>query len=124
LVGILKNYGIETLPAHPDFEVLSKLVESTKVIPCSYHIGLICSSDAFYKEREESLLWAEKGVLAFEMECAGIFGVGYLRGVKTAAVLTVVDRISDTQEYNPEDYKIKQAIERSIEVALSTIIKF
>ena len=54
----------------------------------------IVSSDTFYDpDPERHRRWAERGVLAVEMEAAVLFTIGALRGVETACILTVSDLV-------------------------------
>ncbi len=50
----------------------------------------IVSSDAFYAENREMVEgWARYGPVSVEMECATLFSIGWLRRVKTGALLLV-----------------------------------
>ena len=67
-----------------------------------FHVGVVQSKDSFYGEVEprasavpEKLLSAwdgylKCGCLTSEMECAGVFSVGIVRGVRCGAVLTAI----------------------------------
>ena len=139
LIGLLKVYGIKYTPQFPDsdiFNILIKSVEnfvnrdttqprwvpvfSTKKEGQSLWTGTICTSDAFYKEVEQARKWESKGVLAFEMECAGIFALAKLRRIKAGTILTATGNILYGRQVM-ETPAIKKAIDRMILIALEAI---
>ncbi len=91
------------------------------------HCGLVLTRDAFYGGVEaprapDYLVMSAANVLAVEMECAALFTVGSLRGVQTAAILTVDGNVLDGAEsidsYQPHRDLVKQAVEAAIVIAL------
>jgi uridine phosphorylase len=60
-----------------------------------HQIGTIWSTDAPYREsREEAIQYRGEGVLAVDMESAGLYAMGQVRGVETASVLVLGDHLS------------------------------
>ena len=58
------------------------------------HVGNIFSADLFYTPQPEMFAVMEKyGILAVEMEAAGLYGVAAEYGKKALTVLTVSDHI-------------------------------
>jgi len=54
----------------------------------------VYSSDAFYAENPDFVSkWASRNILSVEMECATLFIISRLRGVKAACVLVVSDNL-------------------------------
>ncbi|MCD6312648.1 MAG: purine-nucleoside phosphorylase [Thaumarchaeota archaeon] len=93
--GVLATYapGVH-LPLAPNYEVLEALVQEARRQKLSFRIGAVVSNDAFYAESHEfARMWAERGVIAIEMECAALFGVSRLRGFKSAAVLILSNNV-------------------------------
>ncbi|WP_082781168.1 nucleoside phosphorylase [Streptococcus sp. DD13] len=90
--GASKAYVRSIFPAIPDTDVLSALITAAKQLTVPYHVGIGRSSDSFYTDNEEEIrrYWAQKGVLASDMEAAALFTIGSLRGIKTGAVLNTV----------------------------------
>ena len=87
-------------PAVPAFEVLRALVEEFDRAGAKYFLGPVISSDAFYAEDPEfAKKWSSRGVIAVEMECAGLFTLGLMRGVKTGAALMVSDSLVEHLGY-------------------------
>ncbi|MBP3088089.1 purine-nucleoside phosphorylase [Corynebacterium sp. sy017] len=58
------------------------------------HVGNILSSDIFYNDTEDAhLRWARMGVLAVEMESAGLYATAAQAGVEALGIFTVSDNI-------------------------------
>src|SRR5436305_5944789 len=65
-------------------------IHAAKGLGITPRVGPIASSDTFYDpDPSRHLRWAERGVLAVEMEAAVLFTIGALRGVRPACILTV-----------------------------------
>jgi purine-nucleoside phosphorylase len=120
LAGILNEYGISPLPPVPDFEILNALVNSAKNSSLNWHLGIIATSDAFYKEISEAKEWENKNILAFEMECAAIFGISYLKKIKAGAILAATGNILYGEQVMETDITQK-AIKEEIKIALEAI---
>ena len=62
------------------------------------------STDAPYREsREEAESYQNEGVLAVDMESAGLFAVGQTRGVETASVFVIGDSLAQPRWSAPPD---------------------
>ena len=82
----------------PDAGLTELLVDSAKSEGIRYYAGPVFSTDAFYTEYSDFVSRsAGRGYAAVEMECATLFGLGMLRGVKTACILVVSDKLSEAQ---------------------------
>jgi 5'-methylthioadenosine phosphorylase len=98
LGGTMQQYVSEHISPVPDFELTRLLVDTAKQQGTKYYIGPVFSSDAFYAEDPNFVSrWAERGYVAVEMECATLFGLGMLRGVRTASALIVSDNLAEMQ---------------------------
>lgn len=121
LIGLLKIYGIKYTPQFPDSDIFNILIKSaSSLVNVKYWIGSVATSDAFYKEIEQAKEWKSKGVLGFEMECAGIFALANLKKIKAACILTATGNILYGKQVM-ETKKIKEAIEKMILIALGTV---
>ncbi|MBI4777881.1 nucleoside phosphorylase [Candidatus Desantisbacteria bacterium] len=120
LCGILKVYDLELLPPVPDYTVLRAIVDSAVALKKEYNVGIIATSDAFYREIPQAREWENKNVLAFEMECAGLFSLGIVRGIRVGAVLTATGNILYGKQVM-ETEEIALAIEDEIQIALNTV---
>ncbi len=107
----------------PHFEVLKTLVEEVQKSGVNYVIGPIVSSDAFYAEDPEfTKKWISRGITAVEMECAGLFMLGAMRGVKTGALLMVSDSLVEELGFASAE-ELKEYVERAGRIVLESIIR-
>jgi purine-nucleoside phosphorylase len=81
------------------------------------HVGNVLSSDIFYNEDPEALgRWAKMGILAVEMESAGLFANAAAAGVDALGIFTVSDNILADTHTTPEERET--AFTTMIEIAL------
>jgi len=94
------------------------------------HSGLVLTRDAFYGGVQAPRLpdyetMSEANVLAVEMECAALFTIGSLRGVRTGAILAVDGNVLEVKEsiatFRPHRDTVKKAVEASIRIALQAL---
>lgn len=97
LGGIYSQYlgGNVAYPAVPHHDVFLSLVKNLTESRLRFTIGPIYSSDAFYAEADLPNSLGSKGIIGVEMECAILFLLGMLRGVKTGAVLVVTNNLTE-----------------------------
>ncbi len=87
-----------------DFGLLRAAADAAADRDLAVRVGNVHSADLFYEPREglfETI--AGMGVLAVEMEAAGIYGVAAQHGVRALAVLTVSDHIVRGEACTPEE---------------------
>jgi len=124
--GTSKRYESETLPAVPDYEVLSGLVDAAEANDEDVHVGPIATDDAFYAETEAYVeAWEDAGLLAVEMEAAAVFALARRKGMRAGAICTVDGNLVEgTQKGETDDEelpaKAKNNVERAIRIALDT----
>ncbi|WP_247009943.1 nucleoside phosphorylase [Halorientalis litorea] len=122
--GTTKRYESETVPAVPDYAVLSELVDAAERNDEDVHVGPIVTDDAFYAETEEYVAdWEAAGLLAVEMEAAAIFSLARRRGMRAGAICTVDGNLVEgTQKGETDDgelpSKAKNNVERAIRLSL------
>jgi purine-nucleoside phosphorylase len=110
-----------------DFERPRALVDCAREAGVSPHVGPIATVDVFYNPDPDYVVkWRSRGILAFEMEAAGLY---YLAArawaggddVRAACILTVSDTLTEEERpdetYLPLD-ELERATDRMIEVAL------
>jgi 5'-methylthioadenosine phosphorylase len=98
--GTLQQYlkGDHISPV-PDFELTTELISVAKNDGLKYYLGPVFSSDLFYDDEPNFVRkWSGRGYLAVEMESATLFGLGMLKGIKTACALIVSNNISNNQQ--------------------------
>ncbi|MCM1181756.1 MAG: nucleoside phosphorylase [Roseburia sp.] len=90
--GTSKAYVDAAYPAVADFSLLGACREAAEAAQIPYHIGLARSHDSFYIDEKDEIYsyWQKKGILASDMETAGLYVAGRLRGVRCASILNVV----------------------------------
>lgn len=104
-----KRFGGFDFAALADYRLLERTVRRADESGQPVHVGNVFSADLFY---EPDLAWAARmtgmGVLAVEMEAAGLYGVAAELGRQALAVLTVSDHLISgeklTAEQRQEDF--------------------
>lgn len=106
-----------------DFEVLDtayhiaeSIMEKGKI-----HVGNILSSDRFYNQEMDKMKLADYGVLAVEMEAAGLYAVAAKHNRKALAMCTISDHILTGEETTAEERQ--NSFTQMMEIALDTAIK-
>jgi 5'-methylthioadenosine phosphorylase len=97
--GTLQAYVKEgSMTPVPSFDLTSLLVLNATKKRISHIEGPVYSSDAFYAEDPNFVAkWSNLGYVAVEMECATIFGLGMIRGIKTGSALLVSNNLAKMQ---------------------------
>ncbi len=129
MIGFKKAYGIKEVPSVPDFHVLENLVLSAKKHrslisrhALNIHIGPIMTSDAFFSEKKDAKSLESKGILAMEMECAALFSLGHVLGIKTGAILLATGNINYAQQVMNSP-AIRASMDGMIEIALNALTR-
>ncbi|MBX0295151.1 nucleoside phosphorylase [Haloarcula nitratireducens] len=139
--GTSERYEDTTVPAVPDYETLSALVDAAEEneeraagtgakgasgeAASRVHVGAIATDDAFYAETEAYVEdWEAAGLLAVEMEAAAIFTLARRKGLSAGAICTVDGNLVEgTQKGETDDEelpeKAKDNVERAIDIALT-----
>ncbi len=127
MIGFKRAYGIGELPSVPDFRVLQHIVTAAEIVPHTQlahapavHIGPIMTSDAFFAEKKDARSLERTGVLAMEMECAALFALGLVLGVRTGAVLLATGNINSTEQVM-DSPPIRSSLDRMIRIALDAL---
>jgi uridine phosphorylase len=122
--GTSKRYEAATLPAVPDYDVLSALVSVSRERDEPVHVGPIATDDAYYAETEEYVAaWEAAGLLAVEMEAAALFSIARRKGLGAGAICTVDGNLVEgTQKGETDDEelpaKARDNVDRAIAIAL------
>lgn len=104
-----------------DFELLRSAVEAAEARGVAVRVGNIHSADLFYEPRGELFATMEQmGVLAVEMEAAGIYGVAAERGARALTVLTVSDHIKTGEKATSEERQT--TFDEMVDVALEGLV--
>ena len=101
--------------------LVHELVQAIRERGADCSVGMTWTTDAPYREtREEILQYQAEGVKTVEMESAGLFTVGRLRGIQTASVVVGMDSLGTLQWQTPERL---DTIARSLEVVYAAAIE-
>jgi purine-nucleoside phosphorylase len=101
-----RRFGGYDFPATADFAMTRAAVESAERLGIPVHVGNIFSSDLFYAPTEDNddfAMMARLGILAVEMEAAGLYGIAAQYGARALTVLTVSDHLLTDEKLSPED---------------------
>jgi len=123
--GLYAQYlgGGACMCAVPNYELLEGIVREAKALGLEFTVGPVVSNDAFYAESPDfAKEWGRRGALAVEMECAILFLVGLLKGVKTAAILVVVNNVLQQGDFATPEL-VRPQFEKAFEVALKALVK-
>ena len=86
-----------------DFGLLRRAVENAEALGVAYKVGNIVSTDAFYHKRPDcNDEWKSMGVLAVEMEAAGLYMNAAALGKKALCIATISDHIYKGTALPPE----------------------
>lgn len=104
-----------------DFSLLKKVVDTAERLNQDVRVGNIFTADLFYTPQPEMFKTMEKyGVLAVEMEAAGLYGVAAELGKKALTVLTVSDHIKTGEQTTADEREttFKDMMELTLEAIL------
>lgn len=98
------RYGGWDFAAVADFALVRAAVDAADALGVATKVGLVHSSDLFYDPTPDKFDILEKmGVLAVEMEAAGIYGVAAETGARALTIVTVSDHIRTGEETSSEE---------------------
>ena len=127
--GTTKRYEAATVPAVPDYEVLTALADAAEYNGEAVHVGPIATDDAFYAETEAYVeAWESAGLLAVEMEAAALFTLARRKGMRAGAICTVDGNLVEGTQKGETDAeelpeKAKDNVERAIGIALDAVTR-
>ena len=86
----------------------------------SMPVGNLFSSDTFYDATQPSTDWGKMGVLAVEMEAAGLYCTAAYTGKRALAICSISDNLVTGKELSPEDRQttITNMMKIGLEVAV------
>jgi len=114
------RYGGNDFAATADYGLLSAAVAAAEEKGIEVKVGNVHSADLFYNpdpgafDRMEAM-----GVLAVEMEAAGLYGIAAERGARALTICTVSDLVRTGASISPEERQ--QTFDEMVEIALETV---
>ncbi|MBR3772544.1 MAG: purine-nucleoside phosphorylase [Clostridium sp.] len=103
-----------------DYDLVRKAVEAAEKLNVPVKVGNILSSDTFYDDNADAkLAWKKMGVLAVEMEAAGLYMNAARLGKKALCLLTISDHLFTGKELSAEERQtgFRNMMEVALELA-------
>lgn len=108
--------------ATASWDLVHGFVHSAENLDKKVHIGNIFSGDLFYDPRPEKFKAMESmGILAVEMEAAGLYGVASEYGAKSLAVVTVSDVIHGDKHEQMSSEERELGLKTMVEITLESL---
>lgn len=108
--------------ATADYSLLAPSVSAAKELDIPVRVGNLFSADLFYHPDHSLFDTMEKmGILAVEMEAAGLYGLAAEHGARALAICTVSDHIRKQEQLSPADRQ--SSFTDMMRIALSTCLK-
>jgi DeoD family purine-nucleoside phosphorylase len=105
-----------------DWELVHGAVHAAKELGKKPRVGPIASSDTFYDpDTSRHQRWADRGILAVEMEAAVLFTIAALRKISAGCLLTVSDIVIGGEFVRITDEDLRQAVDEMAELAFHTV---
>ena len=114
------RYGGQDFAATADFGLLSAAVDAAAAKGIEAKVGNVHTADLFYNpdptafDRMEAM-----GVLAVEMETAGLYGAAAEKGARALTICTVSDHVRTGESTSSEERE--QTFTEMVEIALETV---
>ena len=104
------------------YTMMRTAIESAEAVGARYHVGNILSSDTFYSDDEGANAgWMKMGVLAVEMEAAGLYMTAARLKKNALAICTISDSLITGEALPPLERQ--NTFTQMMEIALRTAVK-
>ncbi len=98
------RYGGQDFAAIADFGLLRAAADAAAAAGVDVKVGNVHSADLFYDPRSTQLeMFARMGVLAIEMEAAGLYGVAAEFGARALGIMTVSDLVPSGEQTSSDE---------------------
>ena len=105
-----------------DWDLVHSLVHHAKELGKPVNVGPVVTSDVFYNpDQDQYTRWADRGILAVEMEAAMLFTLGALRKIQAGCLMIVSDVVVASQFKRISDDEMVAAVDEMTELALVTL---
>ncbi len=117
------RYGGHDFAAIADYGLLRAAVDAAEARGKTVHVGNVFTADLFYHPKDDP--WIEvneqMGVLAVEMESAGLYGLAAEYGARALALMTVSDHVLTHEATSSEEREstFNEMVEIGLETALA-----
>lgn len=118
------NYGAQfempgTYAPIADFSLLRRAADTCDKLGYRYKVGNVLSSDSFYHENPKNDKWIQMGVMAVEMEIAGLYMNAARAGKRALGICTVSDHVITGEATTAEERQ--NTFTKMMDVAFSLI---
>ena len=114
------RYGGFDFAATADFDLLRAAVDAAAARGIKVKVGNVHSADTFYNPDENAFnRMMAMGVLAVEMEAAGLYGVAAEKGGRALTIATVSDHVRTGESTTSEERE--QTFDEMVVIALETV---
>ena len=108
--------------ATASWNLVHSFVHSAENLGKEVHIGNIFSGDLFYDPRPEKFkVMQSMGILAVELEAAGLYGVASEYGAESLAVVTVSDVIHGEKHEQMSSEERELGLKTMVEITLESL---
>lgn len=116
------RYGGWDYAATADYELLSSAALAASEAGLAVRVGNVHSSDLFYNPTPDAVdVFRKMGVLAIEMEAAGLYAVAAQEGARALAVLTVSDHVVSGESTSSDERE--RSFPDMVRVALDALLR-
>jgi purine-nucleoside phosphorylase len=114
------RYGGFDFAAVADFRLLRAAADAAATLGVEVRVGNVHSADTFYNP-DPSVFdrMLTMGVMAVEMEAAGLYGVAAEKGARALTIATVSDHVRTGEATSPEERQ--QTFDDMVDIALETV---
>jgi purine-nucleoside phosphorylase len=114
------RYGGYDFSATADFDLLRAAADAAEARGLAVKVGNVHSADLFYNPDQEAFDRMEAmGILAVEMEAAGLYGVAAEKGGRALTIATVSDHVRTGASTTSEERQ--QTFDEMVVIALETV---
>ncbi len=120
--NFVSQYGISgNFAPIADYKLMASAISKCEELGARYHVGNILSSDTFYSDDTTATpAWMKMGVMAVEMEAAGLYMNAARAGKRALAICTISDHLLTHEETTAEERQ--NSFTEMMKVALETAV--
>ena len=104
-----------------DFDLLMAAVESARELGVKMPVGNLYSSDTFYDAAGRNMRYAKMGVMAVEMEAAGLYCTAAYTGKRAPAICSISDNLVNGTELSADERQT--TFTNMMKIALEVAVK-
>jgi len=122
--NIVNTFGVPgSFAPIADYTLMSRAIEAAQEHKAKFKVGNILSGDNFYSAEGQNFndAWKRMGVLAIEMEAAGLYATAAYAGKRALCICTISDHLYKQQYLTAEERQT--SFTQMMEIALDTAVK-